>query len=102
MTTYSRAYPLVYIELESNPLAAPDPGDWIDITRWVQKLDFRHGRSKAADDFQPGSGSVVLDNRDSQFDPTNTAGPYYGKLKLRRKIKVDMHVETYDGATGSS
>ena len=44
----------------------------------MQKLDFRHGRSKAADDFQPGSGSVVLDNRDSQFDPTNTAGPYYG------------------------
>lgn len=100
MTTYTRAYPLVYIELESNPLDAPDSGDWIDITGYVRKLSFKHGRSKAVDDCPPGGGSMVLDNRESLFDPTNTSGPYYGKLNLRRKVRVDMHIETYDGDTG--
>jgi len=101
MATYSRAWPEVFIELESDPLDAPDPGDWIDVTRWVQRLSFKHGRGSASEDFQPGQGQMTLDNRDGQFDPLNSSGPHYGKLKLRRKIKVEIVNETYDGDTGS-
>lgn len=101
MAIYTRMHPKVYIELESNPLDAADPGDWIDISTLVKNIDFRHGKSRSSGDFQPGSGQVTLDNRDSQFDPTNTAGPYYGKLKLRRKIRVDALVEQYDSSDGS-
>lgn len=101
MATYSRAWPEVFIELESDPLAAADDADWIDITSLVRDVQFQHGRSRTSNDFQPGSGQVVLDNRDGQFDPLNTSGPYYGKLKLRRKIKVEIVNETYDGDTGS-
>lgn len=101
MATYSRAWPEVFIELESDPLGAADDADWIDITSLVRDVQFQHGRSRTSNDFQPGSGQVVLDNRDGQFDPLNTSGPYYGKLKLRRKIKVEIVNETYDGDTGS-
>ena len=101
MTTYTRARPRVYIELVSAPLEAADPGDWIEITGKVESIAFSHGRSKANDDFQPGSGSVVLDNRDGDFDPSNEDGAYYPNLKLRRKIRVDLFVETYDSGSGS-
>lgn len=60
MATYSRAWPEVFIELESDPLDAPDPGDWIDVTRWVQRLSFKHGRGSASDDFQPGQGLSLI------------------------------------------
>lgn len=102
MALYTRMRPRVYLEFQSAPLDAADPGDWIEVTELVKDLDFQHGRSRASDDFQPGSGRVVLDNRDSRFDPTNTAGPYYGLLKLRRKIRVDAYLQVYDDTDGST
>lgn len=102
MALYTRMRPRVYLEFQSAPLDAADPGDWIEVTELVKDLDFQHGRSRASDDFQPGSGRVVLDNRDSRFDPTNTDGPYYGLLKLRRKIRVDAYLQVYDSTDGST
>jgi hypothetical protein len=102
MALYTRMRPRVYLEFQSAPLDAADPGDWIEVTELVKDLDFQHGRSRASDDFQPGSGRVVLDNRDSRFDPTNTDGPYYGLLKLRRKIRVDAYLQVYDDTDGST
>jgi len=83
--------PKVYIDVTSNVLA--DPTTWIDITQWVKSLDFAYGRPRGAvDDFQPGQGSMLLDNRDGRFDPSNTASPYYPNLTLKRRVKVTGYV----------
>lgn len=85
--------PRVYFHDTVAPLDPIVTGDWIEITEHVRNLDFAHGRSKGADDFQPGNGSMTLDNRDSLFDPSNEDSPYYPSLKLRRRIRVDAYIE---------
>lgn len=85
--------PRVYIDIVALPFESPSGTDWIEITDWVQRLDFANGRSNGVSDFQPGSGRMILDNRDGRFDPTNTDGPYYPDLKLRRRVRVDGYVE---------
>jgi len=48
-----------------------------DITSFVRSISTSRGRSRALDRFGTGTATIVLDNRDRRFDPTNTAGPYY-------------------------
>lgn len=42
----------------------------------------------------PGSLSLTLENRDGKFNPRNTAGPYYGNLKLGVPIRVVCTVDS--------
>jgi hypothetical protein len=85
--------PRVYWNSLALPLEEPDSGDWIEITDWVKQVDLAHGRPKGSADFQPGSGSITLDNRDGRFDPSNEDSPYYPNWTLRRHIRVDAYVE---------
>lgn len=56
---------------------------WEDITAYVQSWSTSRGRQpkRPPAHFDPGTASLVLDNRGRRFDPTNTAGPYYPNLK---------------------
>ena len=69
---------------------------WTDVTSYVRSISTRRGRSSDWDYFTAGTASVVLDNRDRRFDPTYTAGPYYGNLLPRRQIRIDA---THNGST---
>ena len=48
-----------------------------DITSYARSTTTSRGRRRALDRFTTGTASIVLDNRDRRFDPTNTASPYY-------------------------
>ena len=48
-----------------------------DITSAVRTIDTSRGRRRSLDRFATGTCTIVLDNRNRAFDPTNTAGPYY-------------------------
>lgn len=69
---------------------------WTDVTSYVRAVKTSRGRTDDWQDFDTGTASVVLDNRTRRFDPTYTAGPYYGNLQPRRQICIDA---TTDGGS---
>jgi hypothetical protein len=75
--------------------------DFVDITEYVQSININRGRTSQLDTFNPGTLSIVADDRASgrQFDPLNTASPWYeGDLGIapRRAIEV------YGGSAGTA
>lgn len=72
----------------TGPLEAPV---WVDITEHVrvaQGVTVRRGRSSELDEFQAGTASFTLDNRSRLFDPSYTAGAYFGNLKVLRRFRI--------------
>lgn len=68
---------------------------WTDITDKVVSWNVSRGRTpaKPPQHFDPGVANLVLNNRGRDFDPTNTAGPYWPNLKpakVRLRIRADL------------
>lgn len=80
----------VYIALGDGPLVVSPT--WTNVSQWFMSISTNRGRSSELDDFQAGTCTVVLENRDRRFDPTHAAGPYFGNLLPRRQIKVEAVV----------
>lgn len=76
----------VFVAFDDGPYVA-DP-DWVEVTDYVRDVSIRRGRQDDLQQFPSGSCSITFDNRDRLFDPFNTAGAYYGKLKPRRQVRV--------------
>ncbi len=90
---------LVECAFTTRPTEAPA---WVDVTASVRGFSCSRGRRSERDSMQTGTGSVRLDNRDRRFDPAYTAGPYYGNLKRRRRVRIRATWAgvTYDVFTG--
>lgn len=80
----------VYVAFGAGPLVVSPT--WTDVTAWWEVLSVTRGRSSELEDFQAGSCTVTLDNRDRRFDPTHASGPYFGDLLPRTQIKVEAVV----------
>lgn len=76
--------------LEWAPTSPPssETPTWVDITSRLYSWEWSYGRNDESGEFEAGQGSVVLNNRDRAFDPLNTAGPWYGNVKPRRKFRM--------------
>lgn len=68
---------------------------WTDITAYAQTMTTRRGATRAegpALRFEAATLSLMLDNSDRRFDPTNTAGPYVAagasQVTPMRQIRV--------------
>lgn len=61
---------------------------WTDITQYVREAYTKRGRQRQLDQFDGGRMTMLLDNRDRRFDPTNTAGPYYPNVLPMRKVRL--------------
>lgn len=75
-----------------------------DITSFARSITTSRGRRRALDRFSTGTATIVLDNRDRRFDPTNTAGPYYNSTVAKSGIVPSIPVvirATWDGTTYS-
>ena len=101
----SFGYPLLldstaYGVLGTNILADQEV-DIADITDQVMRVSTRRGRNRILSNFEAGTATVVLNDPDSWFSPSNTSSPYYGKLVPLRKIRI---YATYDipGTPGNS
>ena len=97
----SFAYSLIldnisYGILDTNILGN-QPADIVDITNQVMKVSTRRGRNRILSQFEAGTATVTLDDPNSDFNPQNTAGPYYGKLLPLRKIRIYATME-YEGS----
>lgn len=57
---------------------APD-AIWTDVSEWVLSVETRRGSNRVTDPvvrYEAGTATIVFDNSDRRFDPTNLAGPY--------------------------
>lgn len=68
----------------------------VDVTSDVRSVSTRRGRSRQLERFTAGNATVSLNNFGAsarKYDPTNTAGPYYGSILPRTPIVVDVDGE---------
>lgn len=88
----SFSYPLIlddaaYGILGANTLGDA-PADIVDISDMVMKCSTRRGRNRILSNFEAGSATVTINDPNSDFNPQNQSGPYYGKLVPLRKIRI--------------
>jgi len=89
------------IAFDSNPLDSSQ--SWTDVTAYLRSFETTRGRISQLSQFQTGTGTVVLDNRDNRFSP-NQSTFYYdsvaGRSKIqplkRLRIRAEYASTTYD------
>ena len=62
--------------------------DTIDISNQVNKVSIRRGYNLLQEEFQAGLATVRIIDPNGDWNPTNTASPYYGKLVPLRKVRI--------------
>jgi hypothetical protein len=72
-----------------NDATYPLAGDvLVDVTSTVRDISVRRGRSRTLEKFTAGLAQVTLDNRSRLYDPTYTAGLYYGSIVPRKQVRI--------------
>lgn len=59
-------------------------------------IQIRRGRTDELQQFEAGTMSLTIDNRDRYFDPLNASSPYYGLLKPNVPVQIRA---TFGGTT---
>ena len=88
----SFGYPFLLDDLNYGILGtnilADSAADIVNITNQVLAVSTRRGRNRILSNFEAGTATVTINDPDSDFNPQNTASPYYGKLIPLRKIRI--------------
>ena len=70
----------------------------VDVSSQVSAISTKRGRSAESDQFQTGTLSLKIVDQNGDFNPQNTASPYYGLLSPMRKVQISA---TYGSTTYS-
>jgi len=62
--------------------------DTVDISNQVNKVTIRRGYNLLQEQFQAGTATVRVLDQNGDWNPTNPASPYYGKLVPLRKVRI--------------
>jgi hypothetical protein len=65
-----------------------DADDSVDISSIILRSSIRRGRNRILNKFEAGTAVVEIKDETGDWNPANTAGPYYGKLVPLRKIRI--------------
>ena len=65
-------------QLGSAQLANAD--DSVDVGSIAIQASIRRGRNRILDKFEAGTATVILQDDNGNFNPSNTNSPYYGKI----------------------
>jgi hypothetical protein len=65
-----------------------DADDSVDISSIILRASVRRGRNRILNKFEAGTATVEIKDDNGDWNPANTAGPYYGKLVPLRKIRI--------------
>lgn len=88
----SFGYPLILDDLAygllDTGILSDTASDIVNITDMVMAVSTRRGRNRILSNFEAGTATVTINDPDSDFNPQNAAGPYYGKLLPLRKIRI--------------
>ena len=86
----SVGFPLGTAILGLSTLGEPVP--YTDVSDDVRSVSINRGKQRELDEFAAGTCSVVLDNRNRDYDPLYTSSPYYvsgaSQVKAGRWMKV--------------
>jgi hypothetical protein len=80
-------------KLDTAFLGAGEPSWDYDITGYVRGLSISRGTSNELQRIEAGTASILLDNRDGRFTPTNTLSPYYPDIVPMRRIRIQAQTE---------
>ena len=69
---------------------------YTDVSAYVLKIDIKRGRQQALSEIGTGIATVVFDNQDRRFDPTNTSSPYSPNVIPNKPIRISA---VYDSTT---
>jgi hypothetical protein len=72
--------------LDTAQLANAD--DSVDVSSIALQASIRRGRNRILDKFEAGTATVILQDDNGNFNPSNTNSPYYGKILPLRKITI--------------
>ncbi len=77
---------------------------WTDITPYVQGVATHRGASRVQGPvvrYEAGTCTIILDNSDRRFDPTNLDGPYVvaGVTEIMPMRAVRVRASYYDGSS---
>jgi hypothetical protein len=84
----------VEIGFASNPYDSSY--NFTDVSAYVLKIDIKRGRQQALSEIGTGFATVVFDNQDRRFDPTNTSSPYSPNVVPNKPIRISA---VYDSTT---
>jgi len=79
-------------------ILADTASDVIDVSDITLRASIRRGRNRILNKFEAGSATIVLEDTNGDWVPTNTSSPYYGKLVPLRKIRIWAD---YDSGSGT-
>lgn len=65
-----------------------DGDDVVNISSIILRSSIRRGRNRILNQFEAGTAVVEIKDDTGDWNPANTAGPYYGKLIPLRKIRI--------------
>ena len=68
----------------------------VDVSTSTLNISTRRGRNLLQDNYESGSATIKIVDPNGDFNPQNTASPYYGLLQPLRKIQASA---TYGGNT---
>jgi hypothetical protein len=69
-------------------ILADSASDSVDVSDITLRASIRRGRNRILNKFEAGSATVILEDTNGDWVPSNTASPYYGKLVPLRKIRI--------------
>jgi len=66
----------------------------VDLTPNVYQIAINRGRNIMRDTYEAGNATIRVLDPNADFNPQNTASPYFGKLAPLRKIRVSATTDT--------
>ena len=69
-------------------ILADTASDVVDVSDITLRASIRRGRNRILNKFEAGSATIILEDANGDWVPTNTSSPYYGKLLPLRKIRI--------------
>lgn len=87
-------YPFIIGEgvLGFNTLA-DQAADTVDISNQVNRVSIRRGYNLLQEEFQAGTATIRVLDQNGDWNPTNPASPYFGKLVPLRKVRISADGE---------
>lgn len=82
------AYPELIVEIAFDASPYDVSPTWTPITEFVSGVSVHRGREGDWNDSFVSTATITLIDQDRRFDPFNTSGIYFGRLKPRRQIRV--------------
>ena len=72
-------------------------GGWFNFEDRLRSFSTSRGRDQDYGDFNAGTCTIVLDNRDRALDPTNSGSPYYPNIRPMNRVWLYWE---FSGQTG--